>query len=213
MFASLKMPPSQIADQNVANPKPVNCFLNFPVNITAEGHLDELHFKMLWLNDGNSKSFVTWLRTNNVLGYVKETGTAIAPPKAFKDLEDDDTRNPYMEAWQKAYNATGIFYEPWLKQHSISRQLCKAIRPVKVHASSLTAIADKIIKPRKEECLSQKAAAAMSLPTQPSKMYPDKYAELHTDAANYHDSRPEELQDQLDRLYLEWNTTYPRFNS
>ncbi len=84
------------------------------------------------------------------------------------------------------------------------------IRPEKIHAASLTAIADKIIQPQREESLSQKAAATLSLPSQPSDEFPDRYADMRTDAANYLDSVPEGYQDQLYRLYLEWNVAYPR---
>jgi hypothetical protein len=151
LFVSFKTPPRKLVEPGPVNPKPDNCFLNFPVNITAEGHLDELHLKMLWLNDVDTQPFVTWLRKNNVISYLRATGKSIAPLKVFEDLEDEETKNCYREAWQKAYKTKGIFYEPWLQQNYISRELCEAVRPEKIHASSLTAIADKIVKPQREK--------------------------------------------------------------
>jgi hypothetical protein len=65
----------------------------------------------------------------------------------------------------------------------------------------LTAIADKIVQPQREESLSQKAT--LSLPSQPSDQFPDKYTDMCTDAANYLDSVPEGYQDQLYHMYLE----------
>jgi hypothetical protein len=102
---------------------------------------------MLWLNDVDTKPFVNWLRKNNVVGYINATGQSIAPPKVYEDLEDEETKTRYRDAWQKAYKARGIFYEPWLQQNYISRELREAIRPEKIHAASLTAIADKLVQP------------------------------------------------------------------
>jgi hypothetical protein len=123
LFESFKTAPRKLVEPGPVNPKSDNCFLNFPVNITAEGHHDELHLKMLWLNDVDTQPFVNWLRKNNVVGYINATGQSIAPPKVYEDLEDEETKTRYRDAWQKAYKARGIFYEPWLQQNYISREL------------------------------------------------------------------------------------------